>query len=78
MPLAPWPLWRGRPIIEVIMTLAQGSQQVVRRLIADTGAGSLRSPSELSIPEPIHLRQLWRGEPIWPRDLNLTQHPDKI
>ena len=51
MPRVQWPLSHGRPIIEAILTLAQGGQQVVRRLIADTGAGSLRSGVELLLDE---------------------------
>ena len=51
MPSAQWPLSRGRPIIEVTLTLAQGGQPIVRRLIADTGAGTLHSRSELLLDE---------------------------
>jgi hypothetical protein len=51
MPRAHWPLSRGRPIIEVTLTLAQGGQPVVRRLIGDTGAGTLYSTSELLLDE---------------------------
>lgn len=51
MPRAQWPLLRGRPIIELTLTTALGGQQVVRRLIADTGAGSLRSGVELLLDE---------------------------
>lgn len=51
MPRVVWPLQHGRPIIEVTLTLAQGRQPVVRRVIADTGAGRLRSGSELLLDE---------------------------
>lgn len=51
MPRAQWPLLRGRPIVELTLTTALGGQQVVRRLIADTGAGSLRSGVELLLDE---------------------------
>jgi hypothetical protein len=39
MPRVSWPLLSGRPVIEVIATLAQSGQSVRRILLADTGAG---------------------------------------
>jgi hypothetical protein len=51
MPRATWPLSRGRPIIEATLALAQGGQVVVRRLIADTGAGSSRSGIDILLDE---------------------------
>jgi hypothetical protein len=48
---AQWPLSRGRPVIEVALILAQGGQQITRRLIADTGVGSLHSAIELLLDE---------------------------
>ena len=62
MARAQWPLWRGRPIIEVTLTLASGGQQVNRRLIADTGAGSLHSSSDLLLDE--HECLLCGGTPM--------------
>ena len=51
MPRATWALSRGRPVIEVTLTFAQGGQTVVRCLIADTGAGSLRSGIDILLDE---------------------------
>lgn len=51
MPRAQWPLWRGRPIVEVVLTETPCGQKVVRRLIADTGAGSRHSAFELLLDE---------------------------
>jgi hypothetical protein len=51
MPRVTWAVWRGRPVIEVTLTLAQGGQTVVRRLIADTGAGTLRSGIDIMLDE---------------------------
>ncbi|MGH7140943.1 MAG: hypothetical protein ACREHD_34870, partial [Pirellulales bacterium] len=51
MPRVEWPLRRGRPIIEVTLTLAVGGQQAARRLIADTGAGTLHSTSDFLLDE---------------------------
>ncbi|HJT34900.1 MAG TPA: hypothetical protein VJ783_22930 [Pirellulales bacterium] len=51
MPRAQWPLWRGRPIVEVTLTESPGGQKVVRRLMADTGAGSQHSGFELLLDE---------------------------
>lgn len=46
-----WPLLRGRPIIEVALTLTPGGQILSRRLIADTGAGALHSGIDLLLDE---------------------------
>jgi hypothetical protein len=51
MPLAQWPLLRDRPIIEVLLTQAQGGEQVLRRLVADTGAGTSNSGFDLLLEE---------------------------
>src|SRR5437016_5719910 len=51
MSRATWPLLRGRPIIEIVLTLAKGGQPLPRRLLADTGAGSRRSGVELLLSE---------------------------
>src|SRR3989442_842947 len=47
MPRAQWPLLHDRPIIQVILALVQGGQQVARNLLADTGAGTAQSVFEL-------------------------------
>jgi hypothetical protein len=39
MARAHWALFQNRPVIEINLTLAQGGQQVVRKLLANTGAG---------------------------------------
>jgi hypothetical protein len=51
MPRAQWPLRRGRPCLEVILTLTQGAQPLVRTLLADTGAGSQRFDVALILQE---------------------------
>ena len=51
MPCAHWPLQLGQPVIEVSLTWAQGGQTVVRRLLADTGAGAAHSVFELLMDE---------------------------
>jgi hypothetical protein len=51
MPRAQWPLHHGRPVVRVILTLAQGFQQVVRTLLADTGAGTSNAGFELLLEE---------------------------
>jgi hypothetical protein len=51
MPRVLWPLHRGRPAIEVVLTALQGRQWVPRTLLADTGAGSLRLAVELILEE---------------------------
>jgi hypothetical protein len=62
MPRAQWPLLRGRPVVEVTLTIAQTGQQIVRRLIADTGAASMRSGIELLLHE--HDCLLCGGTPL--------------
>ena len=51
MPRAQWSLLHGRPIVEVMLRVVPGGQQLVRRLVADTGAGSQRSALELLLDE---------------------------
>jgi len=48
---AAWPLVQGRPIIEIELVSATNGSQAVRTLLADTGAGSARSPMELILSE---------------------------
>src|ERR1700733_7360004 len=42
---------RGRPCVEVILTLTAGGQQLARNLLADTGAGSRNSAFQLILEE---------------------------
>ena len=51
MPRGQWPLRHGRPIVEIVLTLAQGAQNVTRVLLADTGAGSMQDPFDLVLDE---------------------------
>jgi hypothetical protein len=51
MPRVQWPLWHGRPRVEVVLTLAQGGQPLPRTLLADTGAGSQASDFQLILDE---------------------------
>src|SRR5256885_12970260 len=51
MPRVLWPLLQDRPIIQVILGLVQGGQQLVRTLLADTGAGTAQSGFELLLDE---------------------------
>jgi hypothetical protein len=51
MALAQWPLRHDRPVIQVVLTLAQGRQKVTRTLLADTGAGGRRGPFHLVLDE---------------------------
>lgn len=55
MPAAQWPLHNERPVIEVVLSLA-GGQDLVRHLVADTGAGSRQSVFQLVIDETTCLR----------------------
>ncbi len=51
MPRASWPLVRGRPKIEIVLTLSIGGQLTTRELLAVTGAGSEHSAFELVLDE---------------------------
>jgi hypothetical protein len=48
---AQWPLHHDRPAIQVVLTLAQGGQKVMRTLLADTGAGAAQDPFEIVLDE---------------------------
>ena len=63
MARALWPLLHHRPIIQVALTVAQGSQQIVRSLLADTGAGSMQAGFELLLSEQ---DCLMCGGILWP------------
>ena len=64
MPRIDWTLRNGRPCVQLILTLAQGGQPLVRNLLADTGAGSLSSRFELILDEDDCL--LCGGNPLVP------------
>ncbi len=51
MPTALWPLLHDRPLIQVSLRLALGGPPVIRSLLADSGAGSLRDPFEVILEE---------------------------
>jgi hypothetical protein len=51
MPHVQWPLRLGRPCVQIVLTLAQGGQPLLRTLLADTGAGSQISSFELVLDE---------------------------
>src|SRR5258708_27379278 len=51
MPREEWPLRRGRPCVQIVLTLAHGGQSYPRTLLADTGAGSQISRFELILDE---------------------------
>jgi hypothetical protein len=51
MPRAQWPLFHDRPSIQVTLPLTAGGQPLIRQLMADTGAGTLRSGFELLLEE---------------------------
>ena len=51
MPRVLWPLRRGRPCVQVVLTLTAGGQPFPRTLLADTGAGARTSPIELILDE---------------------------
>ncbi|MBC8868182.1 MAG: hypothetical protein H8E44_02125 [Planctomycetes bacterium] len=67
MPLAEWPLRTGRPVVQVTLSLAGRGQRLVRRLVADTGAGTLQSVFELLLDEEDCLQ--CGGIPIQPVQL---------
>jgi hypothetical protein len=50
MPPAQWPIQNDRPLIQIILTLGSG-QDVVRRLVADTGAGTRQSVFQIILDE---------------------------
>ena len=51
MPRVVWPLRHDRPCVQVVLTLAQGGQPLLRTLLADTGAGSRTANAELLLDE---------------------------
>jgi hypothetical protein len=63
MPHVPWPLRRGRPCVEIVLTLLTGGQPFVRTVLADTGAGSESAGFQLILDERDCLRC---GHPLKP------------
>ena len=51
MPRVEWPLRRGRPCLEIVLTLASSGQPFPRVLLADTGAGSQSAGIDLILDE---------------------------
>ena len=51
MPRVLWPLRRGRPCVEVMLSLTPGGQPLPRTVLADTGAGARSSPFQLILDE---------------------------
>ena len=51
MPRAQWVLRHGRPVIEIVLTLAQNNQKLIRTVLADTGAGEAQDPFEFVLDE---------------------------
>src|SRR5436305_1372398 len=51
MPRVLWPLLHDCPSIEIVLTQTPGGKSVVRRLLADTGAGSAQNRVQLLLPE---------------------------
>jgi hypothetical protein len=51
MPRLVWPLLRDRPRIQVELTMVASGQQVVRNLLADTGAGAAHAGVDLLLAE---------------------------
>lgn len=51
MPRILWPLQNGRPCLRLVLTLKGAGQPLERALLADTGAGFLRSRFELILSE---------------------------
>jgi hypothetical protein len=51
MPRQQWSLAKGRPVIEIVLTLAPSGQMVPRTVLADTGAGASRVGFELILDE---------------------------
>src|SRR5947209_2021613 len=46
-----WPIHNDRPTIQIVLILSSGGQDLVRRLVADTGAGTGQSVFQLILAE---------------------------
>jgi hypothetical protein len=64
MPRVQWPLRRGRPCVQVVLTRASDRQPLMRTLLADTGAGSHATGLEFILDEADC--QLCGGIPLRP------------
>ena len=64
MPRMEWPLRRGRPCIQIVLTLMIDGQPLTRTLLADTGAGSRLANIDLILEEDDCL--LCGGYPVKP------------
>lgn len=51
MPRVLWPLRRGRPCVQVVLSLIASGQPHLRSLLADTGAGSRTAAFDLILDE---------------------------
>src|SRR6266404_5048921 len=51
MPRILWPLRHNQPSNQIVLSLAATGQEVIRHLLADTGAGTARSGFELFLEE---------------------------
>lgn len=51
MPRIVWPLHRGRPMVSVVLIADPTGQAMPRRLLADTGAGSVKVGFDLMLTE---------------------------
>jgi hypothetical protein len=51
MPRVLWPLRHDQPCVEIVLPLGTSGQEVVRHLLADTGAGTVRAGFELILAE---------------------------
>ena len=51
MPRVSWPLLHSRPRVQLILPLPGGNQQLIRNLLADTGAGVDKSPFDILLTQ---------------------------
>lgn len=51
MPPVQWPLYNDRPVIQIVLPSLSGGQDPIRRLVADTGAGTRQSVFQLLLDE---------------------------
>jgi hypothetical protein len=56
MPPVQWPLQNDRPVIQVVLSAVSGGQDMVRSLLADSGAGSQQTIFQLLLAEMDCLR----------------------
>ena len=51
MPRQQWPLHKGQPVVEIVLTPIPGGPPETLRLLADTGAGTAQAGFELFLDE---------------------------